>query len=578
MGAEMMNRQLKRMGKKAAKSVIKYLILQTAPVWGPIVVLFVLAVLGYQLLYEMPKQAILGDSENRVADFHYGSTEGLSDEELDLFQKYPLIAERWKADLIEEQMSQVEPYRLDWRWLAAVDRTLNEPTLLNLDEAHSIHMKPLDTLELVRPRFDWMSYEEVTRFESCTEQPNPEWSEEAEEEVSKTIYVKSSGESKATRTLLKQAITIQNTYSYAYEERTRSNPSTESACGPLSSQTTYEAVTSIMNNPEDWLPLRRILKDQGIDSKQDQDFLLEYWLSFIKDDGIELASPYSGALADGQLLVPVQGKITSPFSNRINPVTGLAELHTGIDIGAQEGTPIRAAKTGTVIYAAPMGTAGNAIILQHEDLETRYYHLSLIGVIQGQIVQAGEVIGQVGSTGRVTGPHLHFEVRVSGQPVNPLAYFNKPTFEIPSEISYRPMNVEKVSVWLASRDSALAKKEILQMIDEAARQTNVDPLLLLSITGQEQSFVPAAHPQADKIIRNPWNVFGSWAEGKGATLTTEEAARIAAETVVKLSQNRPSDVETIQWLVDRRNPNGIYAEDPNWWIGVSQFYETLSKL
>lgn len=537
-----------------------------------------LAFIGYQLLYEMPKQAILGESENQVADFHYGSAEGLTEEELNLFHRYPLIAEGWKEGLTEEKLNQVEPYELDWRWLAAVDRTLNEPALLSL-HAQSIHMKPQETFAVVRPLFDWEEYEEVTKTETCNETSNPEWSEDAPPGTSQYLYEKGdSSESKVTRTLLTKAVTIQNTYRYSYEEKTRSNPSIDSNCGALSSTTTYKAVVSIESDTEDWLPLRKILKDQGITNKQDQDFLLEYWLSFIKEDGLDLVLPPTGDLVDGTLVVPVPGKITSPFSNRINPVTGLAELHSGLDIGAAQGTPIRAAKAGAVIYAAPMGTAGNAIILQHDNLETRYYHLSVIGVTAGQTVGAGDVIGQVGSTGRSTGPHLHFEVRVGDQPVNPLAYFGKPEFEIPEAISYRPLEAEKVKNWLASRGSSMAQTELLQMIDAAGQQTNVDPLLLLAITGQEQSFVPAAHKQADQIIRNPWNVFGSWAEGKGATLTTEEAARIAAETIVKLSQSRFAGVDPIRWLVDTQNPNGVYATDPNWWLGVSQFYETLSKL
>lgn len=567
-----MNRQLKRYGKKA----VKFILLQTAPVWGPLVLLIGLAFVAYQLLYELPKQAILGDSENRIAAYHYGSTEGLNEEEQKLFERYPFIAEGWKDGLTEEQLNQVEPYRLDWRWLAAVDRTLNEPTLLSLDGARSIHMKPQQTLGIVRPEFDWESYDEVTNFETCTEETSSEWSEEAQEEISVTTNVRGNDTSKVTRTLLTQAITIQNTYRYSYEERTRSNSSTDSSCGSLSSQTTYKTVRSIETDPDDWLPLRKILQKQGISNKQDQDFLLEYWLSFLKNDSVDLVLPSNGTLVDGDLLVPVQGMVTSSFANRINPVTGLAELHSGLDIGAAEGTPIRAARAGTVIYAAPMGTAGNAIMLQHDSLETRYYHLSVIGVTVGQAVEAGDVIGQVGSTGRSTAPHLHFEVRVGEQAVNPLAYFGKPEFEVPDAISYRTMNVDKVRNWLAGRGSALT--ELLQMIDAAGQKTNVDPLLLLAITGQEQSFVPAAHKQAEKIVKNPWNVFGSWAEGKGSKLTTEEAARIAAETIAKLSQSRPADVEPIRWLVDTRNPNGVYATDPNWWIGVSQFYETLAKL
>lgn len=116
---------------------------------------------------------------------------------------------------------------------------------------------------------------------------------------------------------------------------------------------------------------------------------------------------------------------------------------------------------------------------------------------------------------------------------------------------------------------------ILNMIDQAGRQKNVSPYLLLAITGQEQSFVPRSNNHAFEIIRNPWNVFGCWCSGKGATLTTGEAAVIAANTIIKLSQDLPAGRDPIQWLVARDNPRGYYAEDTGWWIGVSKFYKAL---
>ncbi len=118
---------------------------------------------------------------------------------------------------------------------------------------------------------------------------------------------------------------------------------------------------------------------------------------------------------------PVRGPITSPFGMRVDPITGRYALHSGIDIGADYGTPIQAAADGVVLYASWYGGYGNAIILDHgSGLSTLYAHCSAMYVSVNQHIQRGQVIGAVGATGYATGPHLHFEIRVNGVPVNPL--------------------------------------------------------------------------------------------------------------------------------------------------------------
>jgi murein DD-endopeptidase MepM/ murein hydrolase activator NlpD len=119
----------------------------------------------------------------------------------------------------------------------------------------------------------------------------------------------------------------------------------------------------------------------------------------------------------GQLSWPVSAPITSPFGWR------WGRLHEGIDLGAAYGTPIAAAAAGTVIYAGWLGGYGNLTVIDHGGgLATAYGHQSRIAVSVGQQVARGEIIGYVGSTGHSTGPHLHFEVRVNGQAVDPLGY------------------------------------------------------------------------------------------------------------------------------------------------------------
>jgi peptidoglycan DL-endopeptidase CwlO len=119
----------------------------------------------------------------------------------------------------------------------------------------------------------------------------------------------------------------------------------------------------------------------------------------------------------GALIWPASGSISSGFGMR------WGRLHAGIDIPLPEGTGLRAADSGRVVVAGPMGGYGNYICIQHGgSLSTCYGHLSSIGVSVGQSVSQGQVIGASGNTGNSTGPHLHFETRVNGNPVDPLGY------------------------------------------------------------------------------------------------------------------------------------------------------------
>lgn len=114
--------------------------------------------------------------------------------------------------------------------------------------------------------------------------------------------------------------------------------------------------------------------------------------------------------------------VSSPFGNRFHPVLKRYILHTGVDLIAKY-VPLRAAKTGTVSFAGYMNGYGKIIIIKHSNnYETRYAHLSVISTRVGEKVNRGELIGKTGKTGRVTGPHLHFEIRYKGVPKNPMRY------------------------------------------------------------------------------------------------------------------------------------------------------------
>ncbi len=132
-------------------------------------------------------------------------------------------------------------------------------------------------------------------------------------------------------------------------------------------------------------------------------------------------STFEAVSVSQEAVLPVQGKITSGFGYRIHPITGNRSFHTGVDLAAPEGTPIAAAYGGTVLETGCTSGRGNYILLSHgENLQTLYCHLSEIDVREGDAVDAGGTIGLVGTTGMSTGPHLHFELRVSGVRCNPL--------------------------------------------------------------------------------------------------------------------------------------------------------------
>jgi len=138
----------------------------------------------------------------------------------------------------------------------------------------------------------------------------------------------------------------------------------------------------------------------------------------------ESESDASAASSGGELGHPLPGHpLGSAFGPRVHPVFGSVRIHTGVDIGAAEGDPIHSADGGVVVSAGWLGGYGNATIVDHGGgIATLYGHQSLISVSEGERVSRGQVIGRVGCTGTCTGDHLHFEVRIDGNPVNPAPY------------------------------------------------------------------------------------------------------------------------------------------------------------
>ncbi len=135
-------------------------------------------------------------------------------------------------------------------------------------------------------------------------------------------------------------------------------------------------------------------------------------------------------------LWPVDGRLMGPFGQRNDPFSGEGEFHTGVDISAPQGTPVRATADGVVTLSERSGGYGKLVIVDHGGgIQTYYAHLSRFFVHPGQEIRRGEQVGAVGDTGRVTAPHLHYEVRLGGAPVNPYRYLAKAEFYQPPSSS-----------------------------------------------------------------------------------------------------------------------------------------------
>lgn len=129
------------------------------------------------------------------------------------------------------------------------------------------------------------------------------------------------------------------------------------------------------------------------------------------------------AIGSGNMCIPIQAQITSPFGWRRHPIFGVRRFHTGIDLAAPNHSPIKAADSGNILYTGWYGGYGKVVIVSHgKGKATLYAHLSKIAVLAGKNVTKGDIIGYEGTTGFSTGPHLHFEVRVNGKPNNPLDF------------------------------------------------------------------------------------------------------------------------------------------------------------
>ncbi len=184
------------------------------------------------------------------------------------------------------------------------------------------------------------------------------------------------------------------------------------AMGGPSAGTALTTVTPGLSSPDNTFS---VLKDllQGLESR----------LQTVRSD-VDKRNSLAAATPS---IWPTHGWLSSSMGNRADPLTGEKDFHPGLDISADKGDPVYATADGKVIGAAMAGNYGNLIVIDHGfGIETRYGHLSAFKVQDGQMVKRGDLLGLVGSTGRTTGSHLHYEVRANGRILNPLQLLLNP--------------------------------------------------------------------------------------------------------------------------------------------------------
>jgi murein DD-endopeptidase MepM/ murein hydrolase activator NlpD len=173
-----------------------------------------------------------------------------------------------------------------------------------------------------------------------------------------------------------------------------------------------EIATTVLSSPEDTFGVLRDLL-QGLESR----------LRYVRRD----VERREALAASTPSIWPAHGWLTGTFGGRSDPFTGEPGYHQGLDISTDKGQPVFATADGTVESASYTGDYGNLLVLKHGfDLVTRYGHLSAFNVKPGQTVKRGAVIGYVGSTGRATGAHLHYEILANGKLINPLQLLTQP--------------------------------------------------------------------------------------------------------------------------------------------------------
>lgn len=415
--------------KSAAASYLPAVI---APLAAMLIVVILFTAV-YAVVFIMPRQIIEEKTEaakGRVVSlFSF-----VDDPEQEWVKKYDSLLEKkyeeltasWDDGLTEFQKEQAEQYKLSWAVLAAVDRVIGDPSV-NLEARGKILMpQPERHYEILKPRFKWKE-STITRVIEWKEKDcDPVYDENGNVIGKDCDIVHRKKVEKETVKLLVSADTYEARYDYEYE--TVTTVEGEAALNSKKVTTTREVVKYITESGPYYSRLLEILADYGMGNKSSLEFILELAAAYDEDYEYSLEdrwvglnslavdfskSYYHGTLGEVAWPLPRRyTKISSGFGWRLDPFTHRRRFHTGLDIPAPRKTLVCAFADGIVRFAGSAGAYGKCVLVEHGDgYYTMYAHLSGIGVEEGEEVKTGDILGLVGSTGRSTGPHLHFEVR-----------------------------------------------------------------------------------------------------------------------------------------------------------------------
>lgn len=324
-----------------------------------------------------------------------------------------LVKEIWDPADVPAEKDQVSNHRVHWALLASLDRVLGDPIIHG---EHGLETTgrgrkpdPEGHFKELEPKFEWETFELYYYHR---------WTVKSKDKDGNTITKTYAEEYRHPVKLLKKAQTYEANYAYFWREKVTEHSSDDSY-----TKITVPELQTLERRGPYYEKLVALLNRFGLTRLSNAEFVLQLAANF--DDSFLVAGNLTSSFLEvsgstenvafsgepGVMVRPVSGPLTSRFGYRVHPVTGQYLFHSGIDIGADEGTPVVAVMDGVVIFAGWNGGYGKCLIIDHGKYRTLYGHLSSYSVRPGDEVKGGQVLGKVGSTGISTGPHLHFEVR-----------------------------------------------------------------------------------------------------------------------------------------------------------------------
>ncbi len=425
---------LKRLAYKGGKLALKGLKSVAGKALGPYLVIALAIVLGIFLLIGAAYSAIivvpqeLSRQNETTVIFNTGDdslTDWTKQQDQELFEEYKELAAQYKDGLSKRQQEQAQHYKLNWAVLAAVDRVTGDPTI-NLGIEELIKPQPEKHYKQLKPKFEW----KTSTITKVIEWQEIELIEGSEVEKEYKIVDKRKVETEEVK-LLTSVDTFEADYTYEYKLETTATG--KAGLNRKKVTTTKEVVGNITESGPYYLRLKNILGEYGLTdigsnpmnlelmlelaSSYDDEFkysLERRWIS--ANSAIDFSkSFYEAPSTLGKIIWPLPkqyNSISSPFGWRIHPIKNRRSLHTGTDIPAPRGTDVRSISDGYVRYSGNYGGYGMTVIVEHgQQTYSLYAHLSKTIVDVEDEVKRGEKIGEVGSTGLSTGPHLHYEIR-----------------------------------------------------------------------------------------------------------------------------------------------------------------------